>query len=192
MEIRTDWANLKSFAEERNLPVQWVDYNGNYYLSAHDGPFSLSTLISQEDSENEDLVDFEDNFKDDGNKTVFTPISRPSDPAIREFVHKYIDHVALTTSATVIHTVTSGKVFYLQNIVLSVINNSTSNGRFNINDEGTIKIPFTLPTKPIGGDDGSFSQAASFQEPLKFTTSVRATEVAGAITASITIVGYEE
>lgn len=68
--ITTDWTQLKNFAVSRSVPIQYVDYNGNYYLTVFDGVFSLETLISQENPENEDLVDFETNYKSTANQRL--------------------------------------------------------------------------------------------------------------------------
>lgn len=71
--INVDWAQIKSFATARNISIQYVDYNGNYYLSAIDGGFSLQAILSQEDPSNADLIDFETNFKPTGNKKLDPP-----------------------------------------------------------------------------------------------------------------------
>lgn len=68
MEVKCDWESLKEFVLARSLSIQYVDYDGNYYLSAHDGNFSVSMVLSKEDSDN--LTDFETNFKASGNSKI--------------------------------------------------------------------------------------------------------------------------
>lgn len=68
-EVSCDWTNVKSFAQNRGLSIQYVDFNGNYYLSVIDkeNNFSVGMIMSQEDPNNSDLQDFENNFKALGN-----------------------------------------------------------------------------------------------------------------------------
>lgn len=117
---------------------------------------------------------------------------RPSEVRSRIYICKNIDHVILTSTPTIIHTVTEGYKFYLVNIILAIVNQQNQVGRFNINDNGSVIIPVTMAQKPVGATEGQFTQISSFVEPLQFSTNVRVTEVAGDIIASITIVGYEE
>lgn len=79
--IETNWTSLKSFATSRSVSIQYVDFNGNYYLAAMDNFFAVQTLISKEDSENEDLIDFETNYKANANKPVTFNSSVQSQPA---------------------------------------------------------------------------------------------------------------
>lgn len=76
MNITVGWTQIKEYADLKSLSIQYVDYNGNYYLSVIEGAFTLETILSQEDPSNADLIDFEDNYKADGNQTVATPIIR--------------------------------------------------------------------------------------------------------------------
>lgn len=117
---------------------------------------------------------------------------RPSEVRSRTYIIANIDHISLSATPTVIYTVTGGKIFYLQNIILSMINQANAVGRLNINDNGTVVIPITISSKPAGATEGQFTQISAFTEPIHFTNNVRATEVAGDVIASITIVGYEE
>lgn len=66
MEI--NWAEFKAFVSSRSLSIQWVVYNNNYHLKAFDGYFSLSCILPI-DSNQSDTLDFETNFKSNGNKT---------------------------------------------------------------------------------------------------------------------------
>jgi hypothetical protein len=73
--IEVSWDQLRSFVVSRNLSIQWLDINDNYYLRAYDGQFGLSALIPKTDPAGDDQVDFETNFKDAGNKTPFNPVT---------------------------------------------------------------------------------------------------------------------
>lgn len=68
--IKASWTQIKSFADQRGVSVQYVDFNGNYFISVIDGTFSVETLISKEDANNADLLDFEANYKANGNKRI--------------------------------------------------------------------------------------------------------------------------
>lgn len=66
--IETNWDGIKSFATARSVSIQYVDYNGNYFIAAADNFFAVQTLISKENSEDADLIDFETNYKSNANK----------------------------------------------------------------------------------------------------------------------------
>lgn len=71
MQINCSWSELKNFIATRKLPLQWVDLNGKYYVSAFDGVYSLFCELYEGDP---DRTDFENNFKEDGNKRLQTRI----------------------------------------------------------------------------------------------------------------------
>ena len=66
--IEIQWPIFKTFIFNRNLSIQYIDIDNNYYLYAIDGVFSLSCLIPKSDSPSTDQADFETNFKPSGNK----------------------------------------------------------------------------------------------------------------------------
>lgn len=80
--IETPWPQFKSFVDARTLSVQWLDINDNYYLSAHDGPFTITCLIPKVLSPGEGTPQkvFEDSYKAAGNKSFSdidgTPLAR--------------------------------------------------------------------------------------------------------------------
>jgi hypothetical protein len=117
---------------------------------------------------------------------------RPSEVRGRTSVVKHINYVALTGTPTVIHTVTVGKIFYLNSLIVSAINSSNVVGRFSISDNATVVVPFILPERTASTASGTAVASPPLPEPIPFTTSVTAVEQAGDVTASITIVGYEE
>lgn len=88
MIVRAEWLQVKTFAVNRGLSIQYVDYNGNYFLSVYDGEFGVETILSKEIPSNPDLVDFETNFKPSGNKKLDT---RDSDGSI-------LNRVKITTT----------------------------------------------------------------------------------------------
>ncbi len=95
-----------------------------------------------------------------------------------------------------IHTVTVGKKFYLTNFILSAFNTSTSAaGHLTISDgASTVIIPFSIPKAITGQPIPSIAVNSPEQNesPFNFDASVRAIIVAGSITYSIAINGYEE
>src|ERR1035437_544833 len=67
MEI--NWLEFKAFIDSRNLSIQYVNYNNNYHLKGLDGFFELECLIPSDRSLSDDTIDFEDNYKANGNKS---------------------------------------------------------------------------------------------------------------------------
>ena len=69
MQINVSWSDLKAFAEQRSVSVQWIIANDRYNLAAIDGAMELTAQIPiVESPENgSDQKDFEDNFKPKGN-----------------------------------------------------------------------------------------------------------------------------
>lgn len=119
---------------------------------------------------------------------------RPSEVRNRTRVEKQIFREALTASATatVIHTVTPGKTFYLSSFVMSALNNANAIGEWRIRDGDTDKLGFVAGEKVIGSAAPSAAQSPALPEPIPFTTSVNAYEVSGDMQVSFYIIGYEE
>ncbi len=63
------WTAFKEFVTTRSLSIQWVDDGGIYFLRAFDSAFSLECNLDKV-NQNPDLLDFEANFKADGNKPI--------------------------------------------------------------------------------------------------------------------------
>lgn len=78
MDLQVTWTEIKDFATTRSRPIQYVDFNGNYYLYINEGPFSLNAIISQEDPANADLIDFETNYKPSANKPIINNVATQS------------------------------------------------------------------------------------------------------------------
>lgn len=67
MILKVDWQELKSFADERGLSIQYVDFTTRYFLCAIDGAFELSCTIDIESPASVDQDDFETNYMPNGN-----------------------------------------------------------------------------------------------------------------------------
>lgn len=62
------WTEFKSFVDSRSLSVQWFDSDGNYYLAAFDGVFTVFHTMIKDSGD--DQTEFESNYKSVGNKPV--------------------------------------------------------------------------------------------------------------------------
>ena len=68
--MEVNWTQFKSFVTDRSLSIQWVSINDNYWLKAFDGAFALECVIPLDNTLSADTVDFETNFKSNGNKSL--------------------------------------------------------------------------------------------------------------------------
>ncbi len=111
----------------------------------------------------------------------------------RIFIQKVGNNLSANST---IHTVTVGKKFYLTSFILSAFNASTSAaGHLTISDGASkVIIPFSIPKAIAGQPIPSIMMNSPEQNetPFSFDASVRAIIVAGSITYSIAINGYEE
>ncbi len=110
---------------------------------------------------------------------------RPSQQAVgRTHVDRNVSDIAATTT---IYTVTSGKTFWLTDVIYAWVSVG-ANAVLQLTDGAASKVPL------IGGAANSAENGSlSFNEPIPFTTNVTATKtLTAALLASITIVGYEE
>jgi hypothetical protein len=110
----------------------------------------------------------------------------------RTNVQKNVNNVTATTT---IHTVTAGKKFYLSSIVVTGYNQNTATfGRIAIQDNATVVIPMSIQagsSLPTSG--AQLMVSTSFTNSLpSFATNVNLTMIAGTMTASVFICGYEE
>lgn len=73
-----DWVDLKNFVTSRSLSIQYLETNNAYQLWAFDGPMVFSCVLSKDSGE--DHLDFENNYKANGNKSFSdidgTPLAR--------------------------------------------------------------------------------------------------------------------
>jgi hypothetical protein len=77
MIYKASWSDLKSFADNRNLSIQWFIKNGLYWLSAIDGQVELTTQITivTPTPAGSDQEDFENNYKENGNQSPNTTVT---------------------------------------------------------------------------------------------------------------------
>lgn len=64
------WSEFKPFIQTRSLSIQWVVVGDNYVMRGIDGFFSLLCIIPTDRDLSPDTIDFEDNFKAAGNKSL--------------------------------------------------------------------------------------------------------------------------
>lgn len=109
----------------------------------------------------------------------------------RTYVTANLESVNSTTN---IRTVTANKTFYLTGYTISCANTSLAAiGRISIRDSATNKIPFIIPQSVLGLVSPGLTQSTAMEfNPMPFTTNVTLAVLQGAITASISIYGYEE
>jgi hypothetical protein len=69
MKLNVSWTDLKSFTTSRGLSIQWVIYNNMYALVASSIDNQVKLLCQLPMDGNDDQVDFETNFKPNGNKS---------------------------------------------------------------------------------------------------------------------------
>jgi len=89
------------------------------------------------------------------------------------------------TADTTMHTVTAGKTAYINQIIVSVVSATASDG-LTIRDNATNKFKLQLEVASIGE-----TFVINFSSPLKFETSIEAIE-SGDISVQLTMVGWEE
>lgn len=68
--IGVNWKELKEFVNDRDLGIQFVEFDDKYILASFDSIFSLDCLIIKSDPKSADQIDFETNYKDISNKKL--------------------------------------------------------------------------------------------------------------------------
>ena len=119
--------------------------------------------------------------------------ARPSQLAGRVKVSEVVD----TAVSALQRTITTGKVFYVTDMLLTIDNtDATNTGRVNLRDgttvAGAIVLPIQVQESPT---QESATQVVShtFSEPMEFTSSgLFIEEGAGINTVTGVIIGYEE
>lgn len=117
---------------------------------------------------------------------------RPSEVRSRVKVQARIFNTSLAADPTVLHTVTAGKTFYLESMVISALNNTNAIGEWRIADGGVDTIGYLVGEKTAGAAATSSSSSPALPEPIPFTTNFGVREITGDIILSIYIIGYEE
>lgn len=75
MKINVPWSDIKSFFVSRDVGLQWIVANNQYYLFASDGPMEVTAQIPMDGSASDDQTDFETNYKNDANKPLLPIIT---------------------------------------------------------------------------------------------------------------------
>lgn len=118
--------------------------------------------------------------------------ARPSQLSGRVKVSEVID-----TSASVLQrTITTGKTFFITDIILTVDNtDNASTGRINLRDgltvAGTLILPLLIAESPVNESVVTVI-THTFLEPIEFSTGLFIEESAGILLATGVIIGYEE
>jgi hypothetical protein len=76
MQFKVSWTNLKQIAAQRSSSIQWVVSGNTYLLAVINGPFCATSSIPITSPAGTDQVDFETNFKTQGNQ----PITQTTQP----------------------------------------------------------------------------------------------------------------
>lgn len=206
--VKLNWASFKSFIQARSLPYTAIPHTDGYFVQSTDEITEVETFLLNPSS---DYTDFVTNFLAGANTAASTrprsvtgtvnlgtistaatstqQYQRPSQMNSRTHVEANVSGI---TANTVIRTITPGKTFYLTGFGVYGINESLSTaGNINISDDNTIKLPFLIP-RDSGTSHPLVSTVGSMLEPLPFTNNITLKIVAGTITASVWIIGYEE
>lgn len=83
-----NWTNFKTLVDLKNASIQWVvDISGlNYHLFLVEGSFSASCVLPI-GVNNADTTDFEDNYKDNGNKQVKSTVyTEPANISLTHYI----------------------------------------------------------------------------------------------------------
>jgi hypothetical protein len=85
--IEVSWSTIKDFCQSRNLSIQFVDANGNYYLKAQDGYFALECILNKS-LQLEEVADFEAGLKLTGNQSPNTSVVVKNTPDVTPLATK--------------------------------------------------------------------------------------------------------
>jgi len=67
--MNVNWISFKNFVDNKKLSIQWYDDGHTYIMKAIDGLFVLDCFLNK-NIQNEDLIDFETNYKNNGNRKI--------------------------------------------------------------------------------------------------------------------------
>jgi hypothetical protein len=92
-----NWSNFKTLVDLKSASIQWViDSSGlNYHLFLFDGSFSAMCILPI-GVDNVDTTDFEDNYKDNGNKPLKSTVL--TEPANISLTHYMASDVVTVTA----------------------------------------------------------------------------------------------
>ena len=117
---------------------------------------------------------------------------RPSEVRNRIKVEKQIFNTLLTTTPTVVHTTTPGKIFYLESMIISALNTANVIGEWRIANGASDKIGYIISDKTTGSPASTASASPALPEPIPFSTNLNVRSLTGAIQLSFYMIGYEE
>lgn len=72
--LELKWPKFKQFVDQRAVPIQYVEINDNYYLSAFHGPLCVTCLIPKMDPASDDQAEFEADYKATANGNIKEPV----------------------------------------------------------------------------------------------------------------------
>lgn len=102
-------------------------------------------------------------------------------------------NVQAQTTSALVRTVPPGKVSRVKSLLLSCTNTLAIIGQLLLRDgsSGAVKVPFLIPDRLSAVSPGVLSQTVSFDQPLEFSSSIYTEVIAGNLTYSLTVVGYD-
>lgn len=65
---QVSWQVFKQFVDNKDLSIQFIEYNSEYSLNAIDGAFAMECVLDKTPTDPTELDDFETNYKPNGNK----------------------------------------------------------------------------------------------------------------------------
>ena len=68
--MKVTWQEIKKFATDRALKLQWIELESAYAIKCFDGPFMVETELFKNVEDSTELDDFLNNFKDSGNTRI--------------------------------------------------------------------------------------------------------------------------
>lgn len=69
--FQVSWSQFKTYVNLKSLNIQYLELSDVYHLMVFDGPFSLTCQLDKTNPANSDQLDFENNFKANGNKNLW-------------------------------------------------------------------------------------------------------------------------
>lgn len=133
------------------------------------------------------------NIKSSGNGNMLVAVGdRPAEVRNRVRVEARIFNTALTGTPVVLHTVTPGKILYVESMIISAVNQANAVGEWRIANGATDKLGYLLAERAIGAGAAISASSPSLPEPIPFTTNFNVREISGDISLSIYFIGYEE
>jgi hypothetical protein len=109
--MQTTWQDLKQRASDKQLNLQFVEYESKYTVSLFESTQILFTFIDITDPRNADQIDFEDNFKSIINKnllvrtTLFSENDQSAIGNVEDSLKTHVTNNVDTTSITNLYNI---------------------------------------------------------------------------------------